>query len=108
MISYSVVTMQLAGALKAVVHCRGPLDAPIFEGSAELAAKQRALVYDAPPTVATQIIKENELSGAVAAYDRVPFASASASFTFNTDDCVSLNCFKLAALSGAPGTSVHL
>ncbi|CAM6097615.1 unnamed protein product [Calypogeia fissa] len=78
----------LAGALKAVVHCRGPLDAPIFEGSAELAAKQKALVYEAPHTVATHAIKENEHGGAVAAYDRVPFASASASFTFNTDDCM--------------------
>ncbi|KAL2635099.1 hypothetical protein R1flu_006578 [Riccia fluitans] len=78
----------LAGALKAVVHCRGPLDAPIFEGTAEVTGKHLPLVFESPDSAATAAIKDNVAVGAVAAYDRIPFTSASASFTFNTDNCI--------------------
>ncbi|BBN05669.1 hypothetical protein MPTK1_3g15020 [Marchantia polymorpha subsp. ruderalis] len=78
----------LAGALKAVVHCRGPLDAPIFEGTAEVSGKHLPLVYESPASTAVTAIKDNHAVGAVAAYDRIPFTSASASFTFNTDNCM--------------------
>ncbi|KAL3692761.1 hypothetical protein R1sor_006412 [Riccia sorocarpa] len=78
----------LAGALKAVVHCRGPLDAPIFEGTAEVTGKHLPLVFESPDSAAIAAIKDNLVVGAVAAYDRIPFTSASASFTFNTDNCI--------------------
>lgn len=65
------------------------MDAPIFEGTAEVSGKHLPLVYESPASTAVTAIKDNHAVGAVAAYDRIPFTSASASFTFNTDNCVS-------------------
>lgn len=82
--------MQLAGSLKGVVYCRGPLDTPIFEGTVETTGKNMTLTYNTRPSVAIHVIQENLNKGAVAAYDHVPFVFACASFTFNTDNCVSI------------------
>lgn len=83
--------MQLAGSLKGVVYCRGPLDCPIFEGSIETTGKNMSLTYDTQPSAAVDAIQKNTEKGAVAAYDHVPFTSVSASFTFNSDNCVSFS-----------------
>ena len=48
------------------------------------------LTYDTASSAATDAVRKNIEKGAVAAYDRVPFVSASTSFTFNTDNGVSL------------------
>lgn len=78
--------LSLAGSLKGVVYCRGPLDSPIFEGSVETTGRNMTLTYDSPPSAAIDAVRKNLERGAVAAYDRVPFVSASSSFTFNTDN----------------------
>lgn len=83
------VLWQLAGSLKGVVYCRGPLDSPIFEGSVETTGRNMSLTYDTCPSAAIDAIRSNLERGAVAAYDHVPFVSGSGSFTFNTDNCVS-------------------
>jgi hypothetical protein len=83
--------LPLAGSLKGVVYCRGPLDCPIFEGSIETTGKNMSLTYDTQPSAAVDAIQKNIEKGAVAAYDHVPFTSASASFTFNSDNCVSFS-----------------
>lgn len=82
--------LQLAGSLKGVVYCRGPLDIPIFEGSVETTGRNMTLNYNTPSSPAICAVRKNLEKGAVAAYDHVPFMSASTSFTFNTDNGVSL------------------
>lgn len=78
----------LAGAIKAAVYCRGPLEVPVFAGSAEISKKNVGTALDGPSTAATEAIKRHEEKGAVAAFDRIPFSYASANFTFDTDNCV--------------------
>ncbi|EFJ16558.1 hypothetical protein SELMODRAFT_421796 [Selaginella moellendorffii] len=75
----------VAGAVKAVVYCRGPLDAPIFEGSAETLKNRTDLTFNASPSKAIDSIRNNLHKGAAAAYDNVAFTMASGSFTFDTD-----------------------
>ncbi|CAI5478753.1 unnamed protein product [Closterium sp. Yama58-4] len=82
----------LAGSLQGLLFCRGPLDAPIFEGTAELAAEPAdvdAAVAAVAGSDAAGAVEAWRGEGAVGAYDRVPVTAATANFTFNTDDCVS-------------------
>ncbi|CAI7870869.1 unnamed protein product [Closterium sp. NIES-53] len=82
----------LAGSLQGLLFCRGPLDAPIFEGTAELAAVSAdvdAAVAAVAGSDAAGAVEAWRGEGAVGAYDRVPVTAATANFTFNTDDCVS-------------------
>ncbi|MCO5581693.1 hypothetical protein L7F22_035582 [Adiantum nelumboides] len=78
----------LAGAIKAAVYCRGPLEVPVFAGSAEVLKKNMAITVNGPTTAATKAVKQHEGRGAVAAFDRIPFSYASANFTFDTDNCM--------------------
>lgn len=78
--------LSLAGSLKGVVYCRGPLDSPIFEGSVETTGRNMTLTYNTPSSAAIDAVRKNLEKGAVAAYDCVPFVSASTSFTFKTDN----------------------
>jgi hypothetical protein len=80
--------LQLAGALKAAVYCRGPLELPVFAGSAEMSKKNVEIALNGPPSCATEAIRQYEDKGAIAAFDRIPFSYASANFTFDTDTCV--------------------
>ena len=80
--------LQLAGVLKAAVYCRGPLEVPVFAGSAEMSKKNVGIALDGPSSSATEAIKQHEDKGAIAAFDRIPFSYASANFTFDTDTCV--------------------
>ncbi|CAI5517516.1 unnamed protein product [Closterium sp. Naga37s-1] len=80
----------LAGSLQGLLFCRGPLDAPIFEGTAELAAEPAdvdAAVAAVAGSDAAGAVEAWRGEGAVGAYDRVPVTAATANFTFNTDDC---------------------
>ncbi|CAI5527560.1 unnamed protein product, partial [Closterium sp. Naga37s-1] len=82
----------MAGSLQGLLFCRGPLDAPIFEGTAELAAEPAdvdAAVAAVVGSDAAGAVEAWRGKGAVGAYDRVPVTAATANFTFNTDDCVS-------------------
>lgn len=78
----------LAGSVTAVFNCQGPLDAPVFVGSALVARKLFLFGSDGPPSVAYEAMMNNKEAGAVAAFDHVPFSYVSANFTFNTDNCV--------------------
>ncbi|KAI5082263.1 hypothetical protein GOP47_0002006 [Adiantum capillus-veneris] len=78
----------LAGAIKAAVYCRGPLEVPVFAGSAEISKKNMTVALNGPTTAASEAVKQHESRGAVAAFDRIPFSYASANFTFDTDNCM--------------------
>ncbi|KAL6501939.1 hypothetical protein OROGR_027072 [Orobanche gracilis] len=78
----------LAGSVTAVFNCQGPLDAPVFVGSALVSRKLIHLPADTPQSAAYEAMMNNKEAGAVAAVDRVPFSYVSANFTFNTDNCV--------------------
>lgn len=77
----------IAGSLKAVFNCQGPLDVPIFVGSAVISNKNDNDL-NLPSSVASESVRLNKEYGAVAAFDRVPFSYMSANFTFNTDNCM--------------------
>lgn len=74
--------------MTAVFNCQGPLDAPLFVGSGIVSRKIANSVSEFPSSVAYEAVLKNKESGAVAAFDRVPFSYLSANFTFNTDNCV--------------------
>ncbi|KAL3650861.1 hypothetical protein CASFOL_007264 [Castilleja foliolosa] len=78
----------LAGSVTAVFNCQGPLDAPVFVGSALVSRKLIHLPADTPQSDAYEAMMNNKEAGAVAAIDHVPFSYVSANFTFNTDNCV--------------------
>lgn len=78
----------LAGSVTAVFNCQGPLDMPIFVGSALVSRKIANLANEFPKSAAYEAVINNKEAGAVAAIDRVPFSYISANFTFNTDNCV--------------------
>ncbi|KAJ8751742.1 hypothetical protein K2173_025919 [Erythroxylum novogranatense] len=78
----------LAGSVTAVFNCQGPLDAPIFVGSGMASRKVSYSVSDVPASAAYEVLLKSKESGAVAAFDRVPFSYLSANFTFNTDNCI--------------------
>lgn len=75
--------------MTAVFNCQGPLDAPTFVGSG-MVSRKISYSVDVPASSASEAMLKNKESGAVAAFDRVPFSYLSANFTFNTDNCV---CF---------------
>ncbi len=72
----------VAGALRGVLHCTGPLEQPVFSGSAVAVASPRAAHLGCEPTCARAALLATP--GAVAAFDRVPIMSASAVFTLDT------------------------
>ncbi|KZV19901.1 hypothetical protein F511_32243 [Dorcoceras hygrometricum] len=78
----------LAGSVTAVFNCQGPLDAPIFVGSALVSRKLIHSSADTSESAAHEAMMTNKEAGAVAAIDRIPFSYVSANFTFNTDNCV--------------------
>ncbi|XP_059275165.1 protein TIC236, chloroplastic isoform X2 [Lycium ferocissimum] len=78
----------LAGSVTAVFNCQGPLDIPVFVGSALVSRKIANLADEFPKSAAYEAVINNKEAGAVAAIDRVPFSYISANFTFNTDNCV--------------------
>lgn len=79
----------MAGSVTAVFNCQGPLDAPIFVGSAMVSRKFSHLMSENPTNAALEAMLKSKEAGAVAAFDRIPFSYVSTNFTFNTDDCVS-------------------
>ncbi|KAH9324119.1 hypothetical protein KI387_004297 [Taxus chinensis] len=77
----------VAGSLKAVFNCQGPLDVPVFVGSAVISKKHNDDL-NMPSSVVSEVVRKNRDIGAVAAFDRVPFSYMSANFTFNSDNCM--------------------
>ena len=80
----------MAGAVTAVFNCQGPLDAPVFVGSGIVSRKSLS-VSGMPPSAASEAVMQNKEAGAVAAFDHIPFSHVSANFTFNLDNCVSMD-----------------
>ncbi|XP_047977254.1 protein TIC236, chloroplastic-like [Salvia hispanica] len=78
----------LAGSVTSVFNCQGPLDAPVFVGSALVSRKIIHTSADTPKSAAHEAMLNNKEAGAVAAIDHVPLSYVSANFTFNTDNCV--------------------
>ncbi|KAG0473321.1 hypothetical protein HPP92_015178 [Vanilla planifolia] len=76
----------LAGSITATFNCQGPLDAPLFVGSGNISRKGSYLVSDMHPSFASEAVSKS--TGAVAAFDRIPFSHVSANFTFNLDNNV--------------------
>ncbi|KAG0475020.1 hypothetical protein HPP92_014706 [Vanilla planifolia] len=76
----------LAGSITATFNCQGPLDAPLFVGSGNISRKGSYLVSDMPPSFSSEVVSKS--TGAVAAFDRIPFSHVSANFTFNLDNNV--------------------
>ncbi|XP_028802385.1 uncharacterized protein LOC114757483 isoform X2 [Neltuma alba] len=78
----------IAGSATALFNCQGPLDAPVFVGSAMVSRTFSQLHGDHSTSAAFEVLAKSKEAGALAAFDRVPFSYVSANFTFNTDDCV--------------------
>lgn len=75
----------LAGSLKAVFNCQGPLDIPVFVGGGIMSKKNNHFISNMPSSAAAEAVMRNKEFGAVAAIGHVPFSYVSANFTFNTD-----------------------
>ncbi|XP_054788794.1 protein TIC236, chloroplastic-like isoform X2 [Prosopis cineraria] len=78
----------IAGSVTALFNCQGPLDAPVFVGSAMVSRTFSQLHIETSTSAAFEVLAKSKETGALAAFDRVPFSHVSANFTFNTDDCV--------------------
>ncbi|WIA09845.1 hypothetical protein OEZ85_010059 [Tetradesmus obliquus] len=72
----------VAGALRGVLHVTGPLEKPIFSGSASALRPPPALLVGAEDTPALRALLADP--GAVVAYDRVPASAANGVFTLDT------------------------
>jgi len=76
------IPFPIAGALRGVLHVTGPLDKPIFSGSASALRPPPALLVGVEDTPALQALLADP--SAVVAYDRVPASAANGVFTLDT------------------------
>lgn len=76
------IPFPVAGALRGVLHVTGPLEKPIFSGSASALRPPPALLVGAEDTPALRALLADP--GAVVAYDRVPASAANGVFTLDT------------------------
>ncbi len=72
----------VAGALRGVMHCTGPLEHPVFSGTAVAVPLPAAQLLASEDTPARHALLSTR--GAVGGFDRVPITSASAVFTLDT------------------------
>jgi hypothetical protein len=68
------IPFPIAGALRGVLHLTGPLEKPIFSGSASALRPPPALLVGVEDTPALQALLADP--SAVVAYDRVPASAA--------------------------------
>ncbi|KAK9804274.1 hypothetical protein WJX72_004315 [[Myrmecia] bisecta] len=91
--------MPVAGAVRGVLHCTGPLEQPVFSGTAVTVRSSPDDVGPGDKTAAQDVLDGQ--AGALAAYDRLPLASASAVFTLDTStDIFLLHSFQVEPLDG--------
>lgn len=76
------IPFPIAGALRGVLHVTGPLEKPIFSGSASALRPPPALLVGVEDTPALQALLADP--SAVVAYDRVPASAANGVFTLDT------------------------
>lgn len=72
----------VAGAIAGVLHVTGPLEKPVFSGTAMAVRPTAAHLADCEPTDALAALLAEPT--AVGAWDRVPLARAGAVFELNT------------------------
>jgi len=71
-----------AGAVKGMIHVTGPLEKPVFSGTALTMAPTPEMLSSSPSSWAQDLLVATP--GAVAAYDKVPLSRASVVFTVDT------------------------
>lgn len=76
------VPFPIAGALRGVLHLTGPLEKPIFSGSASAVRPPPALLVGVEASPALAALLQDP--AAVAAYDRVATTAANGVFTLDT------------------------
>lgn len=76
------IPFPVAGALRGVLHVTGPLEKPIFSGSASAVRPPPALLIGVEHTPALAALLNDP--AAVAAYDRVPATAVNGVFTLDT------------------------
>eukprot|EP00879_Flechtneria_rotunda_P031910 GHRR01034999.1.p1 GENE.GHRR01034999.1~~GHRR01034999.1.p1 ORF type:complete len:199 (-),score=78.14 GHRR01034999.1:80-676(-) len=76
------IPFPIAGALRGVLHVTGPLEKPIFSGSASAVRPPPALLVGVEHTPALEALLAD--STAVVAYDRIPATAANGVFTLDT------------------------
>ena len=72
----------VAGAVAGTLHVTGPLEKPVFSGTAEVVRPGAEMLADCEPTAALATLQGEPF--AVGAYDKVPFQSAGVVFTLDT------------------------
>lgn len=72
----------VAGAVAGVLHVTGPLEKPVFSGTASAVRPTPTQLADCEPSEALAAVLAEP--GAVGAFDRVPFSSAGAVFSLDT------------------------
>ncbi|GIM02660.1 hypothetical protein Vretimale_7447, partial [Volvox reticuliferus] len=76
------IPISAAGAVRGVLHCTGPLERPVFSGSAiAVRPSPEQLAAGLEDTPALAALRGH--NGAVAAYDKVPLLGAQAVFTLD-------------------------
>jgi hypothetical protein len=75
------IPFPIAGALRGVLHCTGPLERPIFSGSASAVRPTPAMLAGTEDTPALRALLGDP--AAVVAYDRVPATAAAGVFTLD-------------------------
>ncbi|CAL8466123.1 g5659 [Coccomyxa elongata] len=86
----------IGGAVRGVLHCTGPLETPVFSGTAVAMPPSREDVEAMEDSNARETLRE--FPRAAGAYDRVPIANASAVWTLDT----STDIFLLHSIQAEP------
>ena len=72
----------VAGAVSGVLHVTGPLEKPVFSGTAQAVRPTPQQLADCEPTAALAVLLAEP--AALGAYDRVPMMAAGAVFELDT------------------------
>ncbi|KAK9862508.1 hypothetical protein WJX84_009406 [Apatococcus fuscideae] len=92
----------IAGAARGVLHCTGLLEEPVFSGTAVAMAPSSSMQEGLGQNAATKALKAEPQ--AAAAYDHIPFKSASCVYTLDT----STNIFLMHSIQAEPLSGGHL
>ncbi|KAL0047976.1 hypothetical protein WJX82_004829 [Trebouxia sp. C0006] len=89
----------VGGAVRGVLHVTGPLDQPIFSGTAVAAAPSKSMLDLSEDCNAKSTLVQTQ--GCVGAYDKMPLASASCLFTMDTSsDIFIMHSFQAEPVGG--------
>ncbi|KAL0030394.1 hypothetical protein WJX79_000988 [Trebouxia sp. C0005] len=89
----------VGGAVRGVLHVTGPLDQPIFSGTAVATAPSKSMLELSEDCDAKSTLVQTQ--GCVGAYDKMPLASASCLFTMDTSsDIFIMHSFQAEPVGG--------